>query len=57
MSSIFVADYIKTTQPPLTNFMFSDSVICGNDSVFFTDLSQSVQPITSWYWDFDDQPY
>ncbi len=57
MSSFLMTDYIKSTEPPITNFILSDTLICGNDSVFFTDLSQSVQPITSWYWDFDDQPF
>lgn len=49
--------FIKTTKPANTHFVASSSVICGNDSVIFSDLSTSTQPINSWYWDFDEGPY
>ena len=45
-------DYIKVTNPANTMFASSTNTICGNDSVSFFDLSSSVDPINSWYWDF-----
>ena len=50
-------DYIKVTNPANTMFASSTNTICGNDSVSFFDLSSSVDPINSWYWDFGSAPH
>ena len=57
MTSLLESDYIKVTYPANTLFTSSANTICGNDSVLFFDLSTSIDPITSWYWDFEGAPY
>lgn len=37
---------------PVAAFSLSDTVICSNQQVCFTDLSTSVIPIQNWSWDF-----
>jgi len=52
----FVANFSCSTEPqaPNSNFVFtiSDTVLCANEPVIFTDLS--VGPPNNWLWDFGD---
>ena len=52
--SILSPDSIVIDTIPFVDFAVNSNVICGMDSVYFTDLTVSTRPITSWYWDFGD---
>jgi gliding motility-associated-like protein len=39
---------------PQASFTLSDSVICSNQPICFTNQSVSPTPVASWNWDFDD---
>ena len=52
--SILSPDSIVIDTIPFPNFAVNSNVICGLDSVRFTDLTVSTRPITSWFWDFGD---
>jgi gliding motility-associated-like protein len=48
------ADTLDIALIPAPTPMFSFVSVCPTDTVFFTDLSTSVDPITSYTWDFGD---
>ena len=39
---------------PVADFSISDTVICSNQQICFTDLSTSAAGITSWLWNYGD---
>ena len=39
---------------PEAGFSISDTVICSNQQICFTDLSTSTVPITNWLWNYGD---
>jgi gliding motility-associated-like protein len=43
-----------TMYPPTALFMPDVEGCCLGTGVFFSDSSQSIDPIASWFWDFDD---
>ncbi|MCB9230712.1 MAG: PKD domain-containing protein [Bacteroidia bacterium] len=47
-------DSIVVDTIPLVDFAVNTNLICGLDTVYFSDLTISTRPITSWFWDFGD---
>ncbi|MEM6272030.1 MAG: PKD domain-containing protein [Bacteroidota bacterium] len=52
--SVISPDSIVIDTIPLVDFSVANTTICGIDSAYFTDLTVSTRPITSWFWDFGD---
>lgn len=52
--SLAPPDSIVVDPLPNPDFSVDQASLCGPDSVHFTDISSSANPITSWYWDFGD---
>lgn len=47
-------DSIVVDTVPFPDFIVNTNLICGLDSVRFTDQTVSTRPITNWFWDFGD---
>ncbi|MEM7040233.1 MAG: PKD domain-containing protein, partial [Bacteroidota bacterium] len=52
--AVISPDSIVIDTIPTVDFSVNSNIICGLDSVHFTDLTFSTRPITDWYWDFGD---
>jgi gliding motility-associated-like protein len=52
--SIISPDSIVIDTIPFPDFAVNANILCGLDTVRFTDLTISTRPITDWFWDFGD---
>lgn len=52
--TVTTPDSIVIDTIPFPDFTTSQNIICGPDSVFFTDQTVSTRPLVSWDWDFGD---
>ncbi|MDQ3072827.1 MAG: PKD domain-containing protein, partial [Bacteroidota bacterium] len=52
--SLIVPFLVHVYPIPEAGIEVSDSVVCLEETVLFTDISQSENPIVQWHWDFDE---